>query len=174
MLVTDDDELADRARGLRDYGKPDPWVSFHTEVASNWRMVEFCAAIGVVHHKRLDEFIAWREGIASRYTTALRDVPGMAPVLPSERSSWYKYIVLLPHGVDRERLKKVLKEQGVSLGGGVYDTPLHRQPVFSNLAKGQFPVADDIAVRHICLPLYYGMNEEAAWYVVNALKDALE
>lgn len=173
MLVTDDDELAQRARGLRDYGKPDPWVSFHTEIGSNWRMAEFCAAVGVVHLRRLDLFVAWREKIASLYTELLRDVPEVLPVLPAGRSSWYKYIVLLPGGLDRERLRAALKERGVRLSGGVYDTPLHRQPVFEALTDGQFPVADDVCARHVCLPLYYGMREEEARYVVGTLKEAI-
>ncbi len=180
MLVTDDDELANRARGLRDYGKPDPWVSFHTEVGSNWRMSEFCAAVGVVHLQRLDEFIAWREKIANVYTEALRGVPGVTPVLPAGRSSWYKYIVLLPEGVRRESVTEMLKERGVRLSGGVYDTPLHRQPVFrGNAERGVrdaewgFPVADDICSRHICLPLYYGITEDEALYVVEMLHQTL-
>lgn len=172
MLVTDDDQLAERARGLRDYGKSDPWVSFHTEIGANWRMAEFCAAVGVVHLRRLDEFIGWREKIAGFYTQALRGVPGVKPVLPVGRSSWYKYIVLLPLGVDRERVKAGMRARGVGLSGGVYDTPLHRQPVFKGMG-GEFPVADDICGRHICVPLYFGMKEEEAQYVVDALRSTL-
>ncbi len=169
MLVTDDEVLAQRARGLRDYGKPDPWVSFHTEIGSNWRMPEFCAIVGLVHLRRLDEFIAWREKIARCYTVWLCDLPGVTPVLSAGRSSWYKYIVLLPSGVNRLNFKATMKARGVSLSGGVYDVPLHRQPVFSG-AEGEFPMADDLCERHICLPLYYGMTEEEAGYVVAALR----
>jgi perosamine synthetase len=174
MLVTDDDELAQRARGLRDYGKPDPWVSFHTEIGANWRMPEFCAAVGLVNLRRLDEFIAWREKIAGFYTEGLRDVPGVTLVLPAGRSSWYKYIAILPKSVNRERMKTMMKDRGVSLSGGVYDMPLHRQPVFARVTNGQFPMADDVCSRHICLPLYYGMAEGEARFVVDTLKGALE
>jgi dTDP-4-amino-4,6-dideoxygalactose transaminase len=174
MLVTDEDELAQRARGLRDYGKPDPWVSFHTEIGANWRMPEFCAAVGFVQLRRLDEFIAWREKIAGFYTEGLRGIPGVAPVLPAGRSSWYKYIVLLPKGLHREQVKSVMKDRGVSLSGGVYDMPLHQQPVFAGMTHEQFPMADNLCSRHICLPLYYGMTDEEAEYVVDTLKDTLE
>jgi perosamine synthetase len=171
MLVTDDDELAERARGVRDYGKRDPWVSFYTEIGSNWRMAEFCAAVGIVHLRRLDEFIAWREKIAGLYSEQLRDIPEVTPVLPAGRSSWYKYIVLLDKA--RDDVKKVMKERGVTLPGGVYDLPLHRQPVFSTMALGRYPVADDICPRHLCLPLFYGMTEEEARYVVKTLGTVL-
>lgn len=174
MLVTDDEDLAKKARGLRDYGKPDPWVSFHTEIGSNWRMSEFCAAVGLVHLRRLEEFIAWRQRIANLYTRSLKEIPELTLVLPVDKSSWYKYIVLLPGGINRQRLKERMKQRGISLSGGVYDIPLHRQPAFERMLKGSFPVADDIASRHICLPIYSGMTEEEAEYVVEVLRSTLE
>lgn len=173
MLVTDDAGLAKRARGLRDYGKPDPWVSFHTEIGSNWRMAEFCAAVGWVQLRRLDEFIAWRQKIADLYERLLTSLPGLTVIRPPSRSSGYKKIVLLPTGVERDALKNALKERGVGLSGGVYETPLHRQPVFQKMAQGDFPVADDICSRHICLPLYHGMTEEEARYVAKTLQSVL-
>lgn len=172
MLVTDDEELAQRARVLRNYGKPEPWVSFHTALGANWRMAEFCAAVGLVHLRRLDEFIAWREKIAGLYTQGLGSKACVTPVLPVDRSSWYKYIALLPPGVDRERVRAAMQARGIGLPGGVYDTPLHRQPIFGEV-QGGFPVADDICPRHICLPLYYGMTEEETRYVVEALSSTL-
>lgn len=172
MLVTDEDELARRARGLRDYGKPDPWVSFHTQMGSNWRMSEFCAAVGLVHLRRLTEFVAWRERIAAIYTQGLRDILGITPVLPAGRSSWYKYIVLLPNGVDRDRLRARMQSKGVTLSGGVYDTPLHQQPIFKGM-PGSFSITDDICRRHICLPLYFEMEDEEAQYVIDTLKSTL-
>jgi dTDP-4-amino-4,6-dideoxygalactose transaminase len=67
-----------------------------------------------------------------------------------------------------------LKEDfGVSLSGEVYDTPLHRQPVFSGLPGGPFPGADDICARHVCLPLYPGMKAEEISQVVDALAQVL-
>ena len=173
MLVTDDETLARRARQLRDYGKQDPWVSFYTEIGANWRMPEFCAAVGVVHLKRLDDFIAWREKLAFLYTEELRSLEGMTPVLPMGRSSWYKYIALLPPGVERESVRAAMKSRDVALSGGVYDIPLHRQPVFKGV-PGEFPVADDVCSRHICLPLYFGMTEEEARYVVQTLQEVLD
>jgi dTDP-4-amino-4,6-dideoxygalactose transaminase len=172
MLVTDDDALADRARGLRDYGKPDPWVSLHTEMGANWRINELASAVGVVHLGRLEEFVTWRERVAGFYTDRLKPL-GLELILPQNgRSSWYKYILLLPRGADRDRFKAAMKVRGVSLSGGVYDVPLHRQPVFKYLAD-ELPTADDVCSRHVCLPLYYGMTEGEASQVVESLKAVL-
>lgn len=173
MVVTNDEVLAKRIALLRNYGKPEPWVTYSTELGTNWRLNELAAAVGVVQLKRLDEFIAWREGIADYYTRRLGAVAGVTPVLPHGRCSWYKYIALLPKKVDRSKFKAAAKERGVSLSGGVYDLPLHRQPVFEGAVDGHFPNADDFCARHICLPLYYGMADQEAEYVIETVKSLL-
>jgi len=169
MIVTDDDDIASRARILRDYGKTEPWVSYHKELGGNWRMSDITGAIGVVQLRRLDDLIDWRERMANIYTKLLKDNAELIPILPKGRCSWYKYILLLPKGADREKLKTDMKGQGIRLSGNVYDVPLHKQPVFLDL-EGEFPMADDICSRHICLPLYYGMSVEEAEYVVDILR----
>ena len=148
-------------------------MTYSAELGANWRLTEWSAAVGVVQLRRLDELIAWRGRIAEYYTQGLGAIPDLTPVLPADRCSWYKYIVLLPSGIDREQFKAAAKEKGVSLSGGVYDVPLHRQPVFEGKVTGAFPNADDVCCRHVCLPLYYGMSKEEAAYVIDTLKSIL-
>jgi perosamine synthetase len=172
FLVTDDHKLAERARCFRDYGKPQPWVSYHTEIGSNWRLSEFSAAVGVVHLKRLEEFISWRQKVADLYTFSLQSIKSFTLVLPASKSSWYKYIILLPPNINRSDLKSIMKDRGVSLPGGVYEIPLHQQPIFQSVV-GEFPIATDVCSRHICLPIYFGLTEEEANYVVTTLCQSL-
>lgn len=168
-IVTDSDHLAEQVKLMRNHGKPDPWVSYHTQRGSNYRMSELNAILGLAQLKRLDEFIDWRASIANYYTQRLMDLPELTPVLPAARSSWYKYIVMLPAGVNRASLKRQMKENGISLSGEVYEIPLHQQPIFKELASDHFPEADDICRRHVCLPLYYGLTREEAGFVIDAL-----
>ncbi|RLC62613.1 MAG: DegT/DnrJ/EryC1/StrS family aminotransferase [Chloroflexi bacterium] len=174
IIVTQSEELTKRATILRDYGKAEPWVSYHTDSGFNWRMSELHAAIGLTQLKRLDAFITWRENIAKLYTQLLQQIPEATPVLPKDRSSWYKYIVLLNQQIDKGRVKKSMKQQGISLSGGVYDVPLHQQPIFKTMADGEFPIADDFCRRHICLPIYYGMTGGEAEFVVESLKRGIK
>lgn len=173
MVVTDDDAVADRVRLLRNHGKPQPWVSYHTELGANWRMCEFAACVGVVHLGRLDEFISHRERLAAHYDAALASHRAFVPITPADRSSWYKYIVLLPRGADREKVRAAAKDRGVSFSGGVYDVPLHRQPIFEGAVAAEFPGAENACSRHVCLPLYPGMTAEEADFVVATLVDVL-
>jgi dTDP-4-amino-4,6-dideoxygalactose transaminase len=82
--------------------------------------------------------------------------------------------VVLPKGVDRAAFKQQMKERGVSLSGEVYELPLHRQPIFKEQADGEFPNADDVCARHVCLPLYWGMTEEEASFVIEQFRATLD
>jgi dTDP-4-amino-4,6-dideoxygalactose transaminase len=176
MIVTDDRRIRDEALIYRDQGKADFLTNAHTRMGYNWRMSEPHAIIGRAQLARLKEFIAARERVARVYDEELRRVVGVNPLpLPSEcRSNYYKYIALLEPEVDRKTLKQVLREEyGVALSGEVYEQPCHMQPVFAEFSDGEFPFAEGICARHVCLPVYVNMSEEDARYVVSSLAAAL-
>src|SRR5207249_991225 len=100
--------------------------------------------------------------------------PKSSPLPKGCLSNYYKYIALLEKGVDRSLLKKQLRERcQVGLSGEVYDIPCHQQPIFRPYSAGEFPNAEDICRRHICLPIYSNMTDDEAEYVLFALKSAL-
>ena len=176
MIVTDDRRIRDEVLIYRDQGKADFLTNAHTRMGYNWRMSEPHAIIGRTQLARLSEFIAARERVARVYDKELRPVAGVNPLpLPSAcRSNYYKYIALLEPGVDRRTLKQVLREEyGVALSGEVYEQPCHMQPVFAEFSDGEFPFAEGICARHVCLPVYVNMSEEDARYVVSSLAAAL-
>ena len=77
--------------------------------------------------------------------------------------------------IGSEELKKTLREKyEVGLSGEVYDTPCHLQPIFEAYRDGEFPQAEDICARHICLPVFATMTEEQAHYVIQALHQAIQ
>ena len=175
MILTDDETIATEARTYRDQGKASFLDNRHTKMGANWRMSEPHAAIALSQLGRLDQFIARRQALAARYDAALPEL-GLRPLdVPTGAScNYYKYIAFLPDGVERAELKKVLREDfEVGLSGEVYETPLHRQPVFEPWADGPLPGAEEICARHICLPLYPDLSDEDADYVVSSLASTL-
>lgn len=77
MLLTDDPDLARRARYLSTQARePELWYE-HTEVGFNYRMSNILAALGLGQLHRLDEMMARRRQIRDRYAAALADVPGV-------------------------------------------------------------------------------------------------
>jgi perosamine synthetase len=172
MVVTNDPGLAETCRRLIDYGKRSQWESIHTEISNNYRISEITAVIGLEQARRLDEFIAARAAVARTYTARLTGV--LPLILPEDRSSWYKYVALLPAGVERQQFRTQLKEAGISLSGGVYDLPVHLQPVYEpHGLKGTLPLAEDLCARHICLPIFYGLTEAQADHVVSTVQRLL-
>ena len=130
----------------------------------------------MIHLSHLDEAIATRRRAAARYDKALAGLSGCRPlsIPPASVSNFYKYVVLLDPGIDRAELKRELSERkGVSLSGEVYASPLHRQPIFADLDRDSFPVADDVCARQICLPVHSDMTDDEADYVVESLASVL-
>lgn len=172
MIVTADDRIRDEALIHRDQGKAAFHDNRHVRTGNAWRMSELHAAVGVVHLRRLEQFLAVRRRIAARYDAGLAAVNGITPlaVPGTARSNYYKYIAVLDDGIDRRELKRrLVEDHAVSLSGEVYDRPLHRQPVFVDLARGPLPVAERLCARHVCLPVHSDMSDVEADRVVAAL-----
>lgn len=180
MIMTDDKKVYERALIFRDQGKAGFFGNVHTEMGYNWRMSEVHAAIGLSQFGRLEEFIADRRRIAKIYDEKLKKIDGITSIeIPSGvKSNYYKYVALLDEGIDRAKLKKKLKEKySVGLSGEVYELPCHLQPIFKDLygfKGGEFPKAEDICKRQICLPVFATMKEEQAKYVVDSLEEGLK
>ncbi|MDM7996034.1 MAG: DegT/DnrJ/EryC1/StrS aminotransferase family protein [Acidobacteriota bacterium] len=177
MIVTNDDKLAEEARIYRDQGKASFTVNAHVRMGYNWRMSEPHAIIGLRHLERLPAMIADRRAVAACYDRGLKDFRSLQPLAPPSDGTcnYYKYIAILKKKRDRKELKALLREKfGVSLAGEVYEEPLHKQPVFEKYCTGPLPIAEDLCARHICLPVFSGMQISEAQQVIEALRQVLE
>jgi perosamine synthetase len=184
MIVTSDDRLDTEARIYRDQGKASFTQNAHTRMGYNWRLSEPHAIIGLRHLERLPAMIADRRRAAAVYDAgfadrgarggaggvgALRHLRPLA-VPPGGVCNYYKYIAVLSGRADRAALKQALRERyGVALSGEVYEAPLHQQPVCREYAAAPLPVAEDLCARHVCLPVFAGMEERDAEQVLRAL-----
>jgi dTDP-4-amino-4,6-dideoxygalactose transaminase len=176
MIVTNDDRLATEARIYRDQGKASFTVNAHIRMGYNWRMSEPHAIIGLRHLERLPAMIRDRRAIAAIYDEGLSEFRNLykLSVPAGGFCNYYKYIAILKEKRDRKELKSMLRERyGVSLAGEVYEEPLHRQPVFEKYTGGSLPISEDLCSRHICLPVYSGMQEPEARHVLHALKEVI-
>ena len=173
MVLTNDKSLDESFRRLRDYGKKSQWESVHTVLSSNFRMSNITASIGLSHISELESFLIKRREIARTYDENLSTKFQKLKV--NNLSGWYKYTVYLPKGIDRAEFKAKSKEKGVGLPGGVYDLPLHLQPVLSGLnLEGKLPVAEDVCSRHICLPIYPNLDNKEVEFVYNTLNQLID
>ncbi len=186
MIITSDAGLESEARIYRDQGKGSVSANHHVLHGYAWRMSEQAAVTGLVHLRRLGEFIERRREVAARYDELLAGLAGIEPLAEPDgcRGNYYKYVAVLPPGTDRARFRKQLKEEhGVSLAGEVYDLPLHQQPVFAEFAAQQagtdqggptLPVTEDLCARHICLPVHSDMTADEINQVCAAVAAAYD
>jgi len=108
-------------------------------------------------------FISRRREVAAAYDKALGVLDGLTPLAeaPGSRGNVYKYIVLLPPGTDRAAVKQGAASpvRGPALRRGVRPCRFNHQPVLAEYAGPSLPVAEDIAARHICLPVHSDMTD---------------
>lgn len=178
MITTNIKQLADTAKRLRDQGREHYGSVKITELGHNWRMNEIAACIGLVQLRRLEGIISKRSAIAAFYDSELAEINRISPLrIPGGVfSNYYKYVTFLDEGINRDRVKRKLQEKGVTCGGEVYDPPLHLQPIYKRLLgtkEGDFPAAEEMAKKMLCLPIHPSMSKKQMKYVVEALEEIL-
>jgi len=172
LLTTDDDELATRARILRNQGMEPKY--YHHAIGGNFRMDELQAAILYVKLRYLPAWTEARRLNASRYMRMFRNV-GIAdaivlPVEPRERRHIFHQFVI--RTADRDGLKRHLDAAGI--GNEIYyPIPLHLQPCFAALggAPGHFPNAERAASESLALPIYGELTEAQQETVVQTIAE---
>ncbi len=149
-ITTDDAEIAEHIRALRNYGSR---VKYVNEVRGyNSRLDPIQAAALRVKLKVLDAWNARRTVIARRYHAELAGSRVILPYVPDwAEPAWHLYVVQHPQ---RDALQKKLGEAGI--GTLIhYPIPPHLQQAYAaaGYRKGQFPIAEQMAVQLLSLPM---------------------
>lgn len=158
MLLTDDSQLAERCRALRNLCFKPEQRFVHDELGWNFRMSNLQAALGVAQLERLDEFVARKRCMGARYTELLAGTTGLQLPLPSAEYAdniyWVFGVVLDDDvGMDAREAMERLAQKGI--GTRPFFWPMHEQPVFRKMglfAGECYPVAERIARRGFYLP----------------------
>jgi dTDP-4-amino-4,6-dideoxygalactose transaminase len=165
-VTTDDAQLAERIRKLRDHGQI---KKYHHEVEGyNGRLDALQAAFLRVKLPRLAEMNASRRDAATRYREGLRDVAQI--VLPHEpehsRSVCHLYVI---RARDRDDLQAHLNRKGIFTGLH-YPIPLHQQQAYARRNHGPFPVTEEVAPELLSLPMFPGLAASQQARVTDEIK----
>ena len=171
MVITNDDELAEKVKNLRAHGSTKSY--YHEMVGYNSRLDALQAAILSVKLSYLDEWSASREENARYYTEALSNIDAIIPPIVSNHCNhiYHQYTIRTTDG-RRDELKAHLKEQGI--GTKIYyPLPLHLQGCFKDLGykEGDFPVSEEASRQVLSLPIYPELKQEEMDYVVKQIRD---
>jgi perosamine synthetase len=178
MVLTNDNEYAEKARGLRNLCFRPERRFFHTELGYNYRMTNLQAALGVAQLERFNQIVAKKRWMGSAYTERLKDIPNLQlPVEePWARHVYWMYGLVLDEsrGMDAAQFAQRLKAQGVETRP--FFLGMHEQPVFLDrgLFHGeQYPIAEHIARQGLYLPSGLALTESQLDAVCLAVRKVL-
>lgn len=164
MVTTDDADLAERIRLLREHGMK---VRYHHDlVGYNFRMTDLGAAIGLAQLPKLTAANERRRAIAARYDAELRGV-----LTPTVRAGvthvYHQYTIRVR---ERDAFAVRLGEFGV--GSGIYyPIPVHRQKPFIALGYGNetYPVTERLTEQVLSIPVHPGLTDDEVSTVIGAV-----
>jgi perosamine synthetase len=159
MIVTDNKDLAEKIRILRDHGMDPKQRYWHSVLGYNYRMTNIQAALGVAQMERIDQIIKQKRINATLYSRGLQNIPGIT--LPPEavwaKNIYWMYSILIDEkefGISSKELGKQLKDRGIET------RPLfpsvHQQPIYNT---GQnLPVCEKLSRCGLSLPSSVNLN----------------
>lgn len=166
-VVTDDDEVAARARRLRFHGSDDKRT--FVEVGYNSRLDELQAAALRVLLPELDGFNAARRTAADAYVEAgLGEHVALPRPAAGAEHAYHLYVVRHERA---DELGEALNARGVG-ARAYYREPIHRQPATAHLAPSDpdaLKGTDEVARTGLALPMGTGLSAEAVQEVVEAV-----
>lgn len=176
MLVTNNQDLADRARSLRNLAFTTPRFK-HDEIGYNYRMTNLEAAIGLAQFERIDEILAVKRSLARRYTERLAFISGLQ--LPIERVFtenvyWMYCIVVKPNfGISRDDLMRVLSEHDIETR--TMFCPMNLQPALLKrdaVKPISCPVAENLWMNGLYLPSGCSLTDDDLDWICDVIKCA--
>lgn len=180
MVVTDDEELAERCRMLRNlcFRKDIRYV--HDEISDNYRFTNLQAAVGLAQLERLDEFVEKKRQMGRYYTDRLKGTEGLT--LPVEKTEYadniyWVYGIVLNKEIkaDNRKIQELLATEGI--GSRTFFWCMHEQPVFKK--KGLFrnesySSAEYMARKGFYIPSGLALTEEQMEHVVSGIQLIME
>jgi dTDP-4-amino-4,6-dideoxygalactose transaminase len=167
-IVTNDRELYERLRLLRDFGQREKYV--HLIKGGNSRLDTLQAAVLNVKLQYIDAWNERRRSNARLYDELLRSAG--FPVPQRLAGGEHVYHLYVTQVNDRDAVRAKLAESGVATGIH-YPIPIHRQRAYADLGygEGSFPVTEAAAPRLLSLPMYPELSEEQIRYVADMLAE---
>lgn len=165
-LITDDDELADRIKKIRDFGRNAGGSDHYLVKGWNFKFTDLQAILGIEQMKKLPERVARKKEMGRLYDSLLAGIPGveLMPTNYEDTSPWF-FDILCER---REELIAYLKER--SVGTRVFYPPLHAEPAYG-YTHLSFPVTEDISARGLWLPSSITVTDEQIHYICDAIRE---
>lgn len=179
MVLTDDPELAETLRSLRNLCFHPERRFSHSELGFNFRLTNIQAALGLAQLERMDQIVAKKRWMGHEYAKRLEGMTGLQlPVEePRAKSVYWMYGVVLSRDTGMDASVFVRKMTGRGVETRPFFLGMHEQPVFQRrgLFQGEsYPIAERLARQGLYLPSGMALTEEQLGYVAETVRDLLE
>lgn len=172
-IVTNDDELAEKARRIRTHGQIKGYDSIC--LGGNFRMPEIEAAIGREQLKKLKSFLAIRAENAKLMMEGLEKTELVLPEMPKGVvPNWYLFTIRCKSNAVREKIRRRLNEAGI--GATVYyPIPVHRTPLYAKLGYSEIKLieTDKASETVLSLPVNPVVTREDIDKIVSLIKNEM-
>ncbi|MBS13818.1 MAG: erythromycin biosynthesis sensory transduction protein eryC1 [Gemmatimonadetes bacterium] len=169
-IVTNDTELAQRLKSLRNHGQQPGAKFYYHFIGYNNRMDGIQGAVLNVKLPRLRAWNDARRSHADAYRAGLGDLPNLK--MPKESAdARHVYHLFVMETDDRDRLTKELGNAGIA-SGVQYPHPIQLTPAYAHLGYrlGDFPVYEAACSRIVSLPMYPELTSKQVAYVIDAVR----
>jgi perosamine synthetase len=191
MLVTNNDEIADRAKSIKNHGRsPNKSGGYsHYRIGYNFRAPDYSAAIGLVQLKKLPEFLQLRTRNSDFYREELKDLP----LIIQETPDGYKHgnYIFAPC-IDENKSKLTVPDVVTALrkenimARPIYDIPVYKQPAYLSIQNWRWAKAgikypdysktvnsmtEKVSKTHFEIPVHPGVTTSELEFIVEKLKN---
>ncbi len=152
IITTNDEAIMQEIRLLKGQGVDPKRRYWHPVIGYNYRMTNVQAAIALAQLERIDWFVGRRLEVAQWYSEELKGSPfTLSPQAEWAKTVYWLFSVLVPEGIDRDRVMVDMDAQGIETRPFFY--PVHVLPPYHDPeGDAKFPVSTAIAARGINLP----------------------
>jgi perosamine synthetase len=168
MILTDNEDLAKKAKHITTQAKSDPFEYFHDEIGYNYRLVNVLAAIGVAQMEQLPSFLERKEQVASFYQQNLSGIGDISFQSVSKDSKVNNWLFT----IKSKEQKKLLKElNAAKLQSRPFWVPMNQLPMFST---AKFITKDNVSTElyNTCLsiPCSTSISDQELLQVTDLIK----
>ncbi|MEG2082633.1 MAG: DegT/DnrJ/EryC1/StrS family aminotransferase [Oscillospiraceae bacterium] len=165
-LITDDDELNDKIKKIRDFGRDKGGSDHYLVKGWNFKFTDIQGIVGIEQMKKLPQRVERKKEMGRLYESLLQNIDGveLVPTNYDNTAPWF-YDILCEK---REELVEFLKSKNV--GARVFYPPLHAEPAYG-YNELHFPVTEEISAKGLWLPSSINLTNQQIEYICGCVRE---
>lgn len=165
-VTTNDEELANKVRMLRNYGSSKKYV--HDVKGENSRLDEIQASVLLAKLPYLDKWNNRRCEIAKKYLTGINNPKIILPKqMENNEHVWHQFVIRVKN---REEFQDYMLKNEIQTMIH-YPIAIHKQNAYKEFNNLNLPIAEKLAAEVVSLPMYYGLTDEEVEHIIKTINN---